>query len=210
MTEFKKIRLHGHGHAGAQGAPRRALDLGTPFLHPPPSLHRRTWTTWPWSRPSRPPSPTPAATATTCRASRVGCGCSRPTGESVRAGHLVTLSHCLARAMSPLARGAASTGEYMWQLMVEGRPTHFTNGTIDEATPRTTWELSDMDIAMATFRDWDWRTYPGYFPRGKGRAYLLALRLSVPEPRFTRLAGRGQTARLRSRPAPPPAICSNG
>ena len=52
-------------------------------------------------------------------------------------------------------------GEYMWKLMAEGQPTAFANGTIDESVPRRTWEQSDMDLAMATFRDWDWRNYPG-------------------------------------------------
>ena len=49
----------------------------------------------------------------------------------------------------------------MWKLMAEGQPTAFANGTIDESVPRRTWEQSDMDLAMATFRDWDWRNYPG-------------------------------------------------
>jgi hypothetical protein len=53
----------------------------------------------------------------------------------------------------------------MWQLMAEGQPTLFPNGSIDESVPRRTWELSDMDIAMYTFRNWDWRTYPGLFPK---------------------------------------------
>ncbi len=51
-------------------------------------------------------------------------------------------------------------GIYMWQLMCEGQPTQFPNGTIDETIPRRTWEQSDMDLAMYTFRDWDWRNYP--------------------------------------------------
>ena len=40
----------------------------------------------------------------------------------------------------------------MWSLMVAGRPVMFPNGTIDVTQPRGTWELSDMDIAMYTFR----------------------------------------------------------
>jgi len=28
-----------------------------------------------------------------------------------------------------------------------------------------TWEQSDMDLAMFSFRDWDWRNYPGFFPK---------------------------------------------
>ncbi len=51
-------------------------------------------------------------------------------------------------------------GLYMWQLMLEGQPTLRTDGTIDENVPRRTWEQSDMDLAMYTFRDWDWRNYP--------------------------------------------------
>jgi hypothetical protein len=56
----------------------------------------------------------------------------------------------------------------MWKLMVEGQPTHFTNGSIDASVPRRMWALSDMDIAMYTFRDWDWRVSPGYFPKVRG------------------------------------------
>jgi hypothetical protein len=48
----------------------------------------------------------------------------------------------------------------MWKVMAEGQPTLFPNGSIDESVPRRTWEQSDMDIALYTFRDWDWRNYP--------------------------------------------------
>ena len=39
--------------------------------------------------------------------------------------------------------------------MAEGQPTLFPNGTIDETVPYRTWEQSDMDLALYTFRDWD-------------------------------------------------------
>lgn len=56
-------------------------------------------------------------------------------------------------------------GTYFWELMRDGRPTLFANGTIDESVPRHTWDLSDLDLAMFAFRDYDWQVYGWMFPK---------------------------------------------
>ena len=95
MTEFKKIIYMDTDtlvlkvrHAFDDGRGRILTVFATPC--PPLPLFIRTSTTLLRTRPSRPPSRTPAATGTASPASRAGCGSWSRTSESVRHGGGIT------------------------------------------------------------------------------------------------------------------------
>ena len=65
-------------------------------------------------------------------------------------------------------------GIYLWELMAEGWPEVFPNGTYDESVPREMWRVADQDLFRFAFSDWAWGNrvdrpitlnYRGGFPK---------------------------------------------
>ncbi len=71
----------------------------------------------------------------------------------ILSGHFYVWSFCFFR--QPRISGGlwvldpdVRVGIYMWELMRDGKPKLFSNGTIDQSVPRTTWFWSDLDLTM--------------------------------------------------------------